>query len=73
VTANFILGEQLKPGHIASLVKNIGPSSGTPKGKGCIYISPLKGTVDTKGVLEQFKSIKLKSRMETFLYLIQRL
>ena len=73
VTANFLLGEELPAGHIPALLAHIveGEKGGT--GKGCIYLSPLKGSQNTKELLQQFREIKLKSRIQTFLYLIQRL
>jgi hypothetical protein len=73
VTANFVLGENLPSGHIPSLLKYIGPSLGKQLIKGCVYLSPLKGTGQTRELIEQFRKIKLQSRIDTFLYLIQRL
>jgi radical SAM superfamily enzyme YgiQ (UPF0313 family) len=75
VTANFLLGADLPANHVASLVAHLS-DSGIPEGgsgKGCIYISPLKGSKNRKELLAQFRTIKQKSRFQTFLYLIQRL
>ena len=73
VTANFLLGEELPSSHIPSLLKQIGASLENHMGKGCIYISPLKGSVDSKDILSRFRELKQQSRLDTFLYLIQRL
>jgi hypothetical protein len=73
VTANFLLGKDLPGSHITTLVKHIGNDIKGVVGKGCIYLSPLKGSQNTKELLSQFRAIKQKSRMQTFLYLIQRL
>ncbi len=73
VTANFLLGAELPAGHITKLLVHIGETIKGRVGKGCIYLSPLKGSEKTKKLLEQFKAIKQKSRFQTFLYLIQRL
>ena len=73
VTANFLLGKDLPGSHITTLVKHIGDNIKGVAGKGCMYLSPLKGSQNTKELLKQFRAIKQKSRMQTFLYLIQRL
>ena len=73
VTANFLLGESLPASHIPSLLKHIGNSLGKHAGKGCIYFSPLKGSTSTKEILNLFRDIKHQSRIDAFLYLIQRL
>jgi len=73
VTGNFLLGEDLPGGHIPSLVAHMGEATPGVAGKGCIYLSPLKGSKNTKELLNQFRAIKQKSRIQTFLYLIQRL
>jgi hypothetical protein len=73
VTANFLLGEGLPGSHFPTLVGHIGEALKGVAGKGCIYISPLKGSQNTRELLNQFRAIKQKSRIQTFLYLIQRL
>ena len=73
ITANFLLGDDMPPGHIPSLLKHLGDSLGKHLGKGCVYISPLKGSTNSKEILHQFREIKQQSRIGTFLYLIQRL
>ena len=75
VTANFLLGDNLPEGHIPSLIRQINTDlKGTGiSGKGSIYLSPLKGSSNTNRLLKEFRAIKRKSRLQTFLYLIQRL
>jgi len=73
ITANFLLGPDLPSGHTPSLLKHLGDSPGKHLGKGCVYISPLKGSTNSKEILQQFREIKQQSRIDTFLYLIQRL
>ncbi len=73
VTANFLLGEELPASHIPSLLKQTGDSLGKYQGKGCIYFSPLKGSKKNKEILDLFRDIKHQSRIDAFLYLIQRL
>ena len=73
VTANILIGEDLPANHIPELFKHINEAGKEATGKGCIYISPLKGSKNTKKLLDQFRSIKQKNSMQTFLYLIQRL
>lgn len=73
VTANFLLGGKLPDSHYTSLTTFLGESIGRHQAKGCIYLSPLKGSRDTRDLLARFREIKHRSRMDTFLYLIQRL
>jgi len=73
ITANFVMGEGLPAGHVPSLVKHGGEALEHTAGKGCMYISPLKGSRNRKETLDTFREIKQKSRLETLLYLIQRL
>lgn len=73
VTANIILGEHLPEQHIPVLLKQVGKIAKGFTGKGCLYISPLKGSKNTQKLLNQFRTIKQKSRLPAFLYLIQRL
>ena len=73
ISANFVMGEGLPAGHIPSLNKHAGEALKQSVGKGYIYISPLKGSRNRKEMLETFREIKQKSRLETLLYLIQRL
>jgi len=73
VTANFILGEDLPAGHYSALLAHTGKNLEKHQTKGCIYLSPLKGSRNTRELLTRFREIKQRSRLDTFLYLIQRL
>jgi len=73
VTANFILGEELPAGHYSTLLAQTGENLERHQARGCIYLSPLKGSTNTRELLTRFREIKQRSRLDTFLYLIQRL
>jgi hypothetical protein len=73
VTANFLIGDDLPAGQYSSVVRYINEAAGGLTAKGCIYISPLKGSSNSRYLLKQFRDIKHRNRMETYLYLIQRL
>ncbi len=73
ITANFVLGEGFPAGHVPSLIKHAGETLKQTAGKGCIYISPLRGSKNRREMLDTFREIKQKNRIETLLYLIQRL
>jgi radical SAM superfamily enzyme YgiQ (UPF0313 family) len=78
VTANFVFGGGLPPGHIPALMELNRNSLDHYYGKGAIYLSPLMGErVKDQGMrrrwVRQFQEIKSRSRLPTFLYLIQRL
>ena len=73
ITANFVLGGELPAGHYTTLLAHLGENLGKHQAKGCIYMSPLKGSKNTREPLGLFREIKQRSRMDTFLYLIQRL
>ncbi len=73
VTANILIGDDLPANHIPVLTTHIDEAVKDAAGKGCIYISPLKGSKNTKKLLHQFRALKQQSRIQTFLYLIQRL
>ena len=42
VTGNFIMGDRLSPEHYQSLAQLLSDTSAPPKGKGAVYLSPLK-------------------------------
>jgi len=78
VTANFVLGDTLPPGHVPALIELIRYSLNHYYGKGAIYLSPLshEGVHDhgeRRMLMKRFNEIKSLSRLPTFLYLIQRL
>jgi hypothetical protein len=73
VTANFLLGERLSPGHTLSLIellKDVPDASGK---KGAIYLSPLIDNPQKYELLNSFFEIKKMSRLPAYIYLIQRL
>lgn len=72
VSANFLLGDNLPAGHMETLEQVLAKKE-RREGKGCIYFSPLKGSTNTRKLLDRFRTLKQKSSMEACLYLIQRL
>jgi hypothetical protein len=73
ITANFLLGDRLAPGHYAALIELIRSGLDRFYSKGAIYLSPLKTSCNRSALLRQFVEIKNKSRLPAYLYLIQRL
>jgi len=75
VTANFLFGDELPSAHIPSLVELTGSRLDHFWGKGGLYLSPLmdgrrKARAD---MIREFNEVKKRTRLPTFLYLIQRL
>ena len=73
VTANFLRGEHLPPAHPDALIDLIRSNLKRMYSKGAIYLSPLNTSRNPRQLLRQFVDIKTKSRLPTYLYLIQRL
>ena len=73
ITGNFLMGEQLSSKHYESLIDLLGASPSSPKGKGTIYLSPLKDNPKKRELLPRFLEIKENSQLPTYIYLIQRL
>ena len=73
VTANFLLGEHLSRAHPVALIDLIRSNLKRSYSKGAIYLSPLNTSRNRNQLLRQFGEIKTKSRLPTYLYLIQRL
>ncbi|MBT8370688.1 MAG: radical SAM protein [Deltaproteobacteria bacterium] len=74
ITANFLLGDPLSEDHHQSLADLLGNVSDIPPGKGAIYLSPMAGhNQESDELLQSFFTIKNKSKMPVFIYLIQRL
>jgi hypothetical protein len=78
VTANFVFGRDLPPGHLPSLLELARYKLNSSYNKGAIYLSPLmeEGLRDREGkreLLRRFLKLKAQSRLPTFIYLIQRL
>ena len=73
ITANFLLGDRLAPDHYAALIDLIRSGLDRFYSKGGIYLSPLNTSRNREALLRRFVEIKSKSRLPTYLYLIQRL
>jgi hypothetical protein len=73
ITANFLLGDRLAPGHYAALIELIRGGLDRFYSKGAIYLSPLNTSCNREVLLQRFVEIKNKSRLPAYLYLIQRL
>ncbi len=78
VTANFVFGKDLPPGHVPALIGLTRDSLDHYYGKGAIYLSPLmherlRDQRKRRELVQRFYEIKSLSRLPTFLYLIQRL
>ena len=73
VTGNFIMGEQLPPAHYQSLGEFLQGATVPIRGKGAIYLSPLKDSPKKRELLPRFLEIKKQSKIPIFIYLIQRL
>jgi hypothetical protein len=73
ITANFLLGEHLSPEHNAALIELIRHFLDRFYSKGALYLSPFNTSRKRQSLLRQFIEIKNKSRLPTYLYLIQRL
>ena len=78
VTANFVSGEDLPPNHLTSILELTQNGLDRFYNKGSIYLSPLMDGEAKNGgrrreLLREFNKVKTRSRLPTFLYLIQRL
>ncbi|MCK5163891.1 MAG: radical SAM domain-containing protein, partial [Desulfobacula sp.] len=73
ITCNFVMDEALSDSHYTTLMTLIREKVNRTKPKGCIYLSPLKFGSPSRQVLYDFYKLKSRSRLPTFLYMIQRL
>jgi hypothetical protein len=78
VTANFVFGKDLPPGHLPSVLELTRYKLNSSCDKGAVYLSPLmeEGMRDKENkreLLRRFLKLKTQSRLPTFIYLIQRL
>jgi len=73
ITANFILGKGLPETHYQSLKDLLRNAPFISRGKGGIYLSPLKDNPKRRELLPLIKEIKNYSKIPVFIYLIQRL
>ena len=73
VTANFVIGEGLSAEHYQSLKELLRDAPVTSRGKGAIYLSPLKDSPKKRELLPLINEIKDQSKIPVYIYLIQRL
>jgi hypothetical protein len=78
VSANFVFGRKLPQSHLPSIVSLTRGKLSRFWDKGALYLSPLLDEVPLQGnekrrLLEDFREVKLRALLPTFLYLIQRL
>jgi len=78
ITANFVFGPALPPGHLPSVIGLLQGDGKRCLGKGTAYLSPLidDHRLDSgarRDLLRQFNKVKTESRLPVYLYLIQRL
>lgn len=73
VTANFLLGDMLAPGHDQALMDLLHSVPEADSRKGAIYLSPLLESQKKRELLDTFFKIKEQSRLPAYIYLIQRL
>jgi hypothetical protein len=73
VTANFVIGKGLSAEHYQSIKELLRKAPVTSRGKGTIYLSPLKDSPKKRELLPLINEIKEQSRIPVHVYLIQRL
>jgi radical SAM superfamily enzyme YgiQ (UPF0313 family) len=73
ITANMVLGKNLRQGHLTSILELTRESMNHFYSKTSIYLSPLSDGETRREILATFAEIKRLSRVPTYLYLIQRL
>jgi len=80
VTVNFVLGDRLPPSHLPALIDFLAERPEKTPAKGAVYLSPLRREPDhrpdpgeSKRFLRSFREVKFRSRLPSYLYLIQRL
>jgi hypothetical protein len=75
ITANFLFSSTLPKGHLPAFFQLVEKHLDRFYGKGAIYFSPLINgrTKEKRGIKREFYKIKTRTRLPTFLYLIQRL
>jgi Radical SAM superfamily len=73
ITGNFLIGKTLSPEHYQSLAGLLREAPAPSNGKGAVYLSPIKDSPGKRELLPQFFEIKNQSKLQTYIYLIQRL
>jgi hypothetical protein len=73
ITANFVTDEQLPAAHFGALEHLIRDMARPHRGKGTVYLSPLRFNQPSRARLFDFYRLKRISRLPLFMYTIQRL
>lgn len=73
MSGNFIMDENLPPGHNKAMMTLVRNSLKFTQPKGSIYLSPLRFGRPSREILFDFYHLKTRSRLPMFLYIIQRL
>ena len=73
MTGNFVTSQELPDTHFTSLATLLNERLDRPRGKGSIYLSPMKFDDPSRARLFDFYRFKLMSKLPLFLYTIQRL
>ncbi len=73
VTANFVTDPELPDSHYRTMLELIRDEVGSPRDKGCIYLSQLRFDDPSRARLFDFYKLKRLSRLPLFMYTIQRL
>ncbi len=73
MTCNFIMDEDLPPGHTTAMMNLVRDRLKFTQPKGSVYLSPLQFGRPSREVLFDFYHLKTRSRLPMFLYIIQRL
>ncbi len=72
MTCNFVLGRSLPAGHIESVKKLLSSAPGY-SGRDTVYLSPLMNDCERDQIRDELQTIKLVSRPDVYLYLVQQL
>lgn len=73
VTANFVIGKGLSDEHYQSIKELLRETPVSSRGKGSVYLSPLKESPKKRELLPMINEIKAESKIPVYVYLIQRL
>ena len=73
MSGNFIMDENLPPGHTKAMMALVRDSLKFTQPKGSIYLSPLRFGRPSREILLDFYHLKTRSRLPMYLYIIQRL
>ncbi len=73
VTVNFLIGKPLSEHHHETLAELLAAADFTSGEKGAVYLSPMAGRQDANTLLQSFFTLKNRSHLPVYIYLIQRL